>query len=114
MADPNPPNSLWEVWQQVASSPAAAGAVGGLVRSLVRPYQSWLRNATSTVVGALVAYYAAPTVAVLADRYGTEAVPDPALLTTVGFLLGLVAMSLCDAVIQRVQGWREHPPAAPK
>jgi hypothetical protein len=96
-----------------------AGAVGGLMRALLKPREPIYQHVSATVIGTVVAGYATPTVGVLLDRYaGTGDIPDASIEGMAGFLLGLCGMTLCEALIRRVKKWGAgediKPPPATK
>ncbi len=46
-----------------------AGGIGGLVRGLTRPEQSWLRRSAGAVAGAFTAGFATPVAAPIAASF---------------------------------------------
>jgi hypothetical protein len=90
-----------------------AGGVGGLVRSLTHPGGSIMRHVTTAIVGTAVAGYGTPIGAQVAARYlAMPAVPVASLEGMVGFVLGLVGMSICEALLRWARIWRDGPPPA--
>ncbi|RLP80595.1 hypothetical protein D9R14_05985 [Xanthobacter tagetidis] len=88
-----------------------AGAAGGLARSLTRPGGSPLRHLSTAVVGTIVAGYCTPAGAAFAARYLASPEISPASFEgMVGFVLGLIGMSLCDALMRWARIWRDGPP----
>lgn len=89
----------------------AAGALGGLARSLTRPGGSITRHVTTAVVGTIVAGYGTPLGTHVASRYlASPEIPSASLEGMVGFLLGLTGMSLCEALMRWIRKWRDGPP----
>jgi hypothetical protein len=112
MADFTPPPADWlHALIGVKSAHAVAGIFGGLVRGLVSRGFSWTQRISSAVVGAAVAGYGTPLIAPLArDWHGTWTSPPGDIEGSVGFALGLVGMTLCDALIRWARRWRDGPP----
>ncbi|MEP9378373.1 hypothetical protein ABLE91_16780 [Aquabacter sp. CN5-332] len=91
-----------------------AGAAGGIVRSLTRPGTSWRVTLATAAVGGIVAGYATPLGAHYAVRYlGTPEVPLASIEGVTGFALGLIGMSLCEALIRWARRWRDGIPPLP-
>ncbi len=91
-----------------------AGAAGGIVRSLTRPGTSWRVAVGTSVVGALVAGYGTPIGAPYAGHY--LASPDLPLASVeglTGFILWLIGMSLCEALIRHARRWKDGLPPLP-
>lgn len=88
-----------------------AGAAGGIVRSLSRPGGTWPRHVGTAIVGTFVAGYGTPVGAVLASRYmAAPDIPSTSVEGMVGFILGLIGMSLCEALLRWARAWRDGPP----
>lgn len=80
-----------------------AGLFGGIVRAVVGKQGSiWERLATG-FVGALAAGYLTPLVALLIVG------ASPAMLNGVAFCLGLMGMSLCEALIAVGKDYARNP-----
>lgn len=82
-----------------------AGAIGGIIRTLVKPRRTMLQNILGAITGVFVASYGTPILSVLADHYGLDTVPDESLEGALGFLLGLAGMSLCEAILNKISSW---------
>lgn len=88
-----------------------AGAAGGLARSLTNPGGSIMRHITTAVVGTIVAGYGTPAAAALTAHYlGVPDIPVASMEGMVGFVLGLIGMSLCEALMRWARAWRDGPP----
>lgn len=88
-----------------------AGISGGLVRGLVARNMSWWQRLTSAIVGGLTAGYATPAVTPLLRRWlELWSYPAGDLEGSIGFCLGLVGMTICDALIRWARRWRDGPP----
>ncbi|MEW6258106.1 MAG: hypothetical protein AB1592_19300 [Pseudomonadota bacterium] len=89
----------------------AAGAMGGIVRSLTKPGGSITRHITTAVVGTVVAGYGTPIGAHFAVRYLASAdISQASVEGMTGFVLGLTGMSLCEALLAWIKKWRDGPP----
>lgn len=102
MADIPPDPALWGI--KVAH--LLAGFIGGLARSLARPGGSLARHVGAAVVGTAVAGYGTP----IGAHFAAPDLPAASVEGMVGFVLGLIGMSLCEAVIRWVRLWRDGPP----
>lgn len=93
----------------------AAGGIGGIVRALTRPEQSWRRRSIGAVVGAFVAGYgtpfAAPIAVSLFSHLGATADTAAGL---VGFVLGITGLSLSEGAIRLAERWKRDPKLPPK
>ncbi len=90
-----------------------AGGMGGLVRSLTHPGGSIMRHVTTAIVGTAVAGYGTPIGAQVAANYlAMPDVPVASMEGMVGFVLGLVGMSICEALLRWARIWRDGPPPA--
>lgn len=91
-----------------------AGFAGGLVRGLVAHNFSWPQRITSAIVGGLTAGYGTPAVTPLV-RHWLEiwSYPTGDMEGSIGFALGLVGMTICDALIRWARRWRDGPPTLP-
>lgn len=88
-----------------------AGAAGGLARSLTNPGGSIMRHITTAVVGTIVAGYGTPAAAALTAHYlGVPDIPAASIEGMVGFVLGLIGMSICEALMRWARIWRDGPP----
>lgn len=86
-----------------------AGALGGLVRVLSRPEEGITRKIFTTMVGAIVAGYATSPVTGIALNYLSAYHLDEASIAgSVGFLLGLTGLSICEGIIRIAQRWRDR------
>lgn len=92
-----------------------AGIAGGLVRGLIARNVSWAQRITSAVVGGLTAGYATPAVTPLVRHWlSLWSYPTGDMEGSIGFALGLVGMTVCDALIRWARRWRDGlPPLAP-
>ncbi len=92
-----------------------AGAAGGIVRSLSRPGGSWARHVGTAIIGTFVAGYGTPVGTVFASRYlASPDLPSSSVEGMVGFVLGLIGMSLCEAALRWARAWRDGlPPPLP-
>lgn len=112
MADFTPPPSDWlHAAIGVKSAHAVAGIFGGLVRGLISRGFSWTQRISSAVVGAAVAGYGTPFIAPVARKWlDLWAYPSGDIEGSLGFALGLVGMTVCDALIRWARRWRDGPP----
>lgn len=70
-----------------------------------------MRHVTTAIVGTAVAGYGTPIGAHVAASYlAMPAVPAASLEGMVGFVLGLIGMSLCEMLIRWARAWRDSPP----
>lgn len=94
-----------------------AGLVGGSVRGLVSPHFSWPQRLTSALVGAGVAGYGTPFAGPILRKWlDLWQYPIGDIEGSLGFALGLVGMTVCDALIRWARRWRDGPilPTPPK
>lgn len=92
----------------------SSGIAGGLVRGLVARGFTWPQRLTSAIVGGLTAGYATPAVMPIVRKWlDVWSYPTGDLEGSVGFGLGLVGMTICDAVIRWARRWRDGPPSMP-
>lgn len=96
-----------------------AGAAGGIVRSFMNPGTSLRVTVATCVVGALVAGYGTPIGARYLSHYlDWPDLPVFSVEGLTGFLLGMIGLSLCEALIRRARSWKDGlpplPPGAPK
>lgn len=116
---PPPPDWLYSMFG-LKSAHVFAGLFGGTVRGLISKGFTWPQRIISAVVGALTAGYATPVVVpVLQHWIDVWGYKLGELEGSVGFALGLVGMTVCDALIQRARKWRDGggalpPPLPPK
>lgn len=117
MSDIQPPDWLF-LQLGIKTHHVLAGLAGGLVRGLVSPGFTWPQRLASTLVGAAVAGYVTPFAAPLARKWlDLWAYPPGDIEGSLGFVLGLVGMTVCDALIKWARRWRDgdppgwHPPA---
>lgn len=88
-----------------------AGVAGGLVRGLVARGFSWPQRLTSAIVGAATAGYGTPAVMPIMRKWlDLWAYPTGDIEGSTGFALGLVGMTICDALIRWARRWRDGPP----
>lgn len=88
-----------------------SGIAGGLVRGLVARGFTMTQRISSAIVGGLTAGYATPAaMPVIRKWLDLWAYPTGDIEGSVGFCLGLVGMTLCDAVIRWARRWRDGPP----
>lgn len=112
MADFTPPPYDWlHALIGVKFPHAVAGIVGGLTRGLVSPGFSWTQRISSAVIGAAVAGYGTPLAAPMARKWlDLWSYPYGDIEGSLGFALGLVGMTICDALIRWARRWRDGPP----
>lgn len=91
-----------------------AGLVGGVVRGVISPAFSWPQRITSAVIGAAVAGYLTPAAAPVARRWLETASGPGDIEGSVGFALGLVGMTVCDALIRIAKRWHDGPGGRPQ
>ena len=110
---PPPPDWLYAVFG-IKLPHLIAGLFGGTVRGLVSKGFTWPQRMSSAIVGALTAGYATPAAVPIlqrwADLWGYRM---GELEGSVGFALGLVGMTICDALIRWARRWRDGPPTLP-
>lgn len=88
-----------------------SGIAGGLARGLVSPGFSLSQRISSAVVGGLTAGYGTPAVMPIVRRWlDLWSYPTGDIEGSVGFCLGLVGMTICDALIRWAKRWRDGPP----
>ncbi len=98
----------------ISISHLIAGGLGGLVRVLTRPDQSWLRRSGGAFAGAALAGFATPVVGpIAATLLAKWNVPPEAVAGVCGFLLGLTGLSLCEGAIRLAERWRDDPKVPP-
>lgn len=94
---------------------AVAGGLGGAVRVLTRPEESWMRRVLTSVVGSVVAVYGTPVLAPIVATYlSSYQVPIEGVSGLVGFMLGMTGLSLCEGAITLVRRWRDRPTWPPR
>jgi len=117
MADLPPPESLNAIVHEMLGVKLLnvfAGFAGGTVRGLVVKGFSWPQRIASAVVGGITAGYATPAAMPLIRKWlDLWAYPTGDIEGSVGFALGLVGMTVCDAVIRWARRWRDGPPTMP-
>lgn len=92
----------------------AAGAIGGVVRGLTRPDQSWLRRSAGAVAGAFASGFCTPVAAPIAAAWlAPYGVAPEAVAGVAGFLLGLTGLSLCEGAIRVAERWKRDPKLPP-
>jgi hypothetical protein len=88
----------------------AAGAIGGVVRGLTRPEQSWLRRTAGAIAGAFASGFGTPVVApIVAAWLNGYGAPAEAVAGVTGFLLGLTGLSICEGAIRLADRWKQNP-----
>lgn len=108
-----PPDLLYSLFG-LKSPHVFAGLFGGTVRGLISKGFTWPQRIISAVVGALTAGYATPVVVPLAQHWIVAwGYRMGELEGSVGFALGLVGMTVCDALIQRARKWRDSGGSLP-
>jgi len=91
-----------------------AGFAGGTIRGLIAHNFSWPQRLSSAVVGGLTAGYATPAAMPIIRKWlDLWAYPTGDIEGSVGFALGLVGMTVCDAVIRWARRRRDGPPSMP-
>lgn len=97
---------LW-AWLATKGATIMAGALGGLVRWLRHKEQKPWVLVTSTIGGAIVAYYLAPVCAPIAAHYLDSWAPGRldtmGVETAMSFLIGLAGLHLIEAGIVRAR-----------
>jgi hypothetical protein len=113
MADLPPPSDWLHNLVGMRLVDVIFGASGGVVRGLVVKNLSWSQRIASTVVGALTAGSVGPAANALASRW-FDWWGFPLSTVEIGgsviFIVGLVGMTICDAVIRWARLWRDGPP----
>lgn len=111
MADMHqPPDWLYQMLG-VKGVHVYAGIFGGLVRGLVAKGFSWSQRITSAIVGAGVAGYGTPFISPIARKWlDLWSYPAGDIEGSLGFALGLVGMTICDALIRWARRWRDGDP----
>lgn len=98
----------------VSLSHLVAGGLGGVVRAITRPEQSWLRRSAGAVAGAFLAGFMTPVAAPIAASFLARwNVPPEALAGVCGFVFGLTGLSLCEGAIRLADRWRNDPKLPP-
>lgn len=91
-----------------------SGVAGGLVRGLIAKGFSWPQRISSAVVGGLTAGYMTPAAMPLIRKwFDLWGYTSGDIEGSVGFALGLVGMTICDALIRWARRWRDGPPPFP-
>ncbi|KFC73182.1 hypothetical protein FG93_01926 [Bosea sp. LC85] len=94
-----------------------AGIAGGVTRGLVTKNVSWAQRISSAIVGGLTAGYCTPAVTPMVrkwlDTFDLWSQPGGDIEGSLGFCLGLVGMTVCDAAIRWAQRLRDGPPPFP-
>lgn len=88
-----------------------SGVAGGLVRGMIAPGFTLTQRVTSAIVGGLTAGYATPAAMPIIRKWlDLWSYPTGDIEGSVGFCLGLVGMTICDAMIRWARRWRDGPP----
>lgn len=82
---------------------ATAGLLGGTVRGLIIQ-GGWVNGIISAIVGCITANYMAPGIAL-----STTFNPWTWSEGTIGFVVGMTAMLLCEGIIKYAREWAAHP-----
>jgi hypothetical protein len=91
-----------------------SGVAGGLVRGMIAKGFTWPQRITSAIVGGLTAGYATPAaMPVIRKWLDLWSYPTGDIEGSVGFALGLIGMTVCDALIRWARRWRDGPPSMP-
>lgn len=89
---------------------ALAGVLGGSVRQLTRPEESWTRRIVVSLAGGVTAVYGTPIVAPIVTHYLTDlSVPAEGVPGGVGFVLGAIGLTLIEGAIRLARQWRDNP-----
>lgn len=94
-----------------------SGVAGGIVRGLIARGFSWSQRIGSAIVGGLTAGYVTPAAMPIIRKWlDLWSYPTGDIEGSVGFCLGLVGMTVCDALVRWVRRWRDGPllPIPPK
>lgn len=114
MADVQPPGDWLHALVGLKTPHVIAGIFGGLVRGLVSPAFSWPQRLSSAIVGAAVAGYGTPIATPIVRHWFASWVQmNGDIEGSVGFALGLVGMTVCDALIRWARRWRDGQPPQP-
>lgn len=89
-----------------------AGVCGGLVSGLVVKGFTWPERISSAVVGGMTAGYGTPAAMPVVRKWlDLWSSPNGDVEGVVGFVLGLIGMTVCDATINWVKSWwKKNPP----
>jgi len=89
-----------------------AGLAGGTVRALLMG-GGWWAATTSVMIGSLTAgYMTAPAFAAATAYFGIP--PETSTEHAVGFLVGLMAMLLCEGILRMARTWAKNPTLPPR
>ena len=93
----------------------ASGTAGGIVRGLVNPSYNWTTRISSAIVGGLTAGYGTPAAAHFVRKWlELWGYPFGDVEGSVGFLLGLCGMTLCEGALRWAKRLRDgHLPPVP-
>ncbi|MBS7703165.1 hypothetical protein [Chelatococcus asaccharovorans] len=101
----------WEHVFGIKSVHLCAGFAGGIVRALINSHYTLAARISAAVVGGLTAGYGTPPAAQIVRRWlDLWGYPIGELEGSVGFLLGLVGMTVCEAVMRWARRWRDGLP----
>lgn len=113
MADIQPPSDWLHALIGLKGTHVLAGVVGGVVRGLVAHGFSWTQRLTSAAVGGFTAGYFTPVASPIARQWlDAWTSPQGDIEGSVGFALGLVGMTACDALIRWAKRWRDGSPTS--
>lgn len=92
----------WLVYLGIKMPDLVAGMFGGIVKALVFHRDKPFESVVSGVVGALMANYLGEGLATQFAKWWTDFAPGRG---AVCFITGIIAMVLCQAIIDRAKAW---------
>ena len=87
-----------------------AGLIGGTVRAVSKPAETWGERVVTAFVGGAVAVYLTPVVAPLVQPYIGETGATDAAAGFCGFLLGMSGLSSAEFAIRVIRRRLNIPP----
>ena len=107
MADMPPPE--WGLFGMKASH-IVAGVLGGLIRWIVAPQKSLIRNIGASLVSLITCIYGTPVASPVVTYYFSALFPDQSALDgAVGFVLGVTGYSIISGLIKMAARWGNDP-----